>query len=130
MDEQGAISKMPDMETMRSEIHAVSISESETKASIKDAWKSHELLLEPHGSVGWRGLQHYLDEEGRSLGEDQLCVSLETAHPAKFPEQIRQILGFDPEMPECLRGLEGLPEQFDRIPNNYQAFKDYLNHKY
>jgi threonine synthase len=130
MDEQGAISKMPDMEAMRSEIHGVSISEPETKATIKDAWDSYGLLLEPHGSVGWAGLNHYVQSAGRSLPEDQLFVSLETAHPAKFPEQIREILGFDPELPESLRGLESLAEQFDTLPNDYRSFKDYLNRNY
>jgi threonine synthase len=130
MDEKGVVLKMPDMDEMRSEIHSVSISETETKSTIKDAWQSYKLLLEPHGSVGWRGLHHYLQKEGKNLGEDQLCVSLETAHPAKFPEQIREILDFDPELPESLRGLERLHEQFDTVPNNYQAFKDYLIQKY
>jgi threonine synthase len=130
MDEQGVISKMPDMGALRSEIHAVSVSEPETKATIKEAWDAYQLLLEPHGSVGWRGLHHYLEHDGKDLGDDHLFVSLETAHPAKFPEQIQEILGFDPEPPESLKGLERLAEQFDTLPNDYPSFKDYLNHNY
>jgi threonine synthase len=130
MDEQGVISRMPDMEAMRSEIHAVSVSEPETKATIKEAWDTYQLLLEPHGSVGWRGLHHYLEHEGKDSGDDRLYVSLETAHPAKFPEQIQEILSFDPEQPESLKGLEDLAEQFDTLPNDYPSFKDYLNHNY
>jgi threonine synthase len=130
MDEQGVISRMPDMEAMRTEIHAVSVSEPETKATIKEAWDTYQLLLEPHGSVGWRGLHHYLEHEGKDSGDDRLYVSLETAHPAKFPEQIQEILSFDPEQPESLKGLEDLAEQFDTLPNDYPSFKDYLNHNY
>jgi threonine synthase len=57
-------------------------------------------------------------------------VSLETAHPAKFPEQIIEILNFEPELPPSLEGLEKKPETYDQIENTYEAFKDYLQIKY
>ena len=130
MDEQGAISKMPDMDLMNRDIYSTSVSDNETKETIKRAWENHKLLLEPHGAVGWCGLERYLEGEGAGLAHDQLCVSLETAHPAKFPEQIREILRFDPELPESLEGLEAMEEHYDTIPNGYQAFKEYLKNRY
>jgi threonine synthase len=89
---------------------------------------SYGLLLEPHGSVGWAGLQRYLashDEEA-----DQLCVSLETAHPAKFPEKIREIISIDPELPPSLRHIEKREESFDKLPKKYAEFKKYLKSNY
>jgi threonine synthase len=130
MDEQGEISKMPDMDLMNREIYSTSITDVETKATIKKAWKKYKLLLEPHGAVGWCGLERYMEKRGSDLVKEQLCVSLETAHPAKFPEQIREILQFDPELPKSLEGLEDLEEQYDILPNEYQAFKEYLINKY
>lgn len=130
MDEMGGISKMPDMELMNQEIYSTSVSDAETKATIKKAWDQYQLLLEPHGAVGWCGQERYINKEGSNLAKDQLCVSLETAHPAKFPEQIREILQFDPELPRSLEGLENLEEKYEKMPNEYQAFKDYLINKY
>ncbi|OQX82314.1 MAG: threonine synthase [Bacteroidetes bacterium 4484_276] len=130
MDEQGNISKQPDMELMNKEIYSTSISDAETKATIEKAWKNHKLLLEPHGAVGWSGLESFLKTNPEFSESDQLCVSLETAHPAKFPEQIREILNFDPELPPSLEGLEEKTEQFDEMENGYGAFKDYLKRKY
>lgn len=130
MDEQGEISKMPDMDLMNREIYSTSITDVETKATIKKAWKKYKLLLEPHGAVGWCGLERYMEKRGSYLIKDQLYVSLETAHPAKFPEQIREILQFDPELPKSLEGLDELEEQYDILPNEYQAFKEYLISKY
>ncbi len=124
MDEKGIIHRMPDMARMRSNMATRSVTDEETKKFIADAWTKHELLLEPHGAVGWAALQHYL--EGHPSMADRLFVVLETAHPAKFPEQIREILGFDPDLPPSLEGLEEKEENYDFVSNNYEAFKQYL----
>ncbi|MCD4700283.1 MAG: threonine synthase [Candidatus Aegiribacteria sp.] len=128
MDEHGAISYAPDLDQIRKDMYAVSINDAETEAMISSAYKEHGLLLEPHGSVGWAGLQRYLLEEGDDI--DQLCISLETAHPAKFPEKIREILAFDPELPPSLQGLEEKEESYEHLPTDYSAFKDFLKSNY
>ncbi len=128
MNEKGEISQVPDMVKMRNDIYSISVSDKETKEMIKEAYGSHKLLLEPHGSVGWKGLMEYCEEY--NVDKDQLCISLETAHPAKFPAQIVEILKFDPELPASLEGLETKEEFFDNLDNNYSDFKDYLINNY
>lgn len=130
MDEKGQLHASPDIELMRKEIYAVSVSDAETRHTIKQAWEKYQLLLEPHGAVGWCGLEKYIEQHSQTGEARQLCISLETAHPAKFPEQIRDILGFDPELPPSLKGLEEKSEQFDLLENDYRAFKNYLKNKY
>lgn len=128
MDEHGVISTAPNLDHIREDMYAVSITDAETEAMISSAYKEYGLLLEPHGSVGWAGLQRYLREEGDDI--DQLYISLETAHPAKFPEKIREILSFDPELPPSLQGLEEKEESYEHLPTNYRAFKDFLRSNY
>jgi threonine synthase len=128
MDEKGTIHKQPDMDVLRKDIYSVSIDDKETERTINDAWKKHKLLLEPHGSVGWAGLQRYL--ENSDVAPEQLCVSLETAHPAKFPEKIREILSFDPELPPSLEGLDEKMEMFGNLNHDYGEFKAWLKGKY
>lgn len=128
MSEKGTVIKKADMKHMKEEIWAVSINDEHTKETIKDAWKKHELLLEPHGSVGWAGLHEYIKEDGDD--KEQLYISLETAHPAKFPEQIIELLGFDPELPPSLEGIEHKEEQYDSIKTDYASFKEYLMKNY
>ncbi|MEA3267230.1 MAG: threonine synthase [Candidatus Fermentibacteria bacterium] len=128
MDENGTISNAPDMGLVRKDMYAVSINDSETEAMISDAYKEHGLLLEPHGSVGWAGLQRYIKDE--DVSKEQLCISLETAHPAKFPEKIREILSFDPELPPSLHELEEKEESYGHLPTGYQAFKEFLKKRY
>ena len=90
MDEKGIIHRAADMEQMRQELWSVSITDDETRKTIGDAWNLWKLLLEPHGSVGWAGLLRYIRDHKEQLTADPLCVSLETAHPAKFPDEIKR----------------------------------------
>jgi threonine synthase len=125
MDEKGNILKPADMVTMRKEIWSISTTDEQTRNTIKKAYDTYGIVLEPHGAVGWAGLMKYLEAEPPTA-PDPLCVSLETAHPAKFPQEIMKILGVDPELPESLKGIEGRPELFEEISNNYEDFKRYL----
>ncbi len=128
MNEKGEISKEPDMDLMREEIYSISVTDQVTKETIKEAYEEHNLLLEPHGSVGWKGLMEFCKEY--NIGKDQLCISLETAHPAKFPDEIIEILKFDPKLPASLEGLENKEEFFDNLDNDYSKFKNYLKNNY
>lgn len=127
MDETGAIARDADMERMRDDLFAVSIDDDETRRTIAAAWKDHHMLLEPHGAVGWAGLMNYLDQSPEDNRPGQLCISLETAHPAKFPEEIRKITGIDPELPASLQGIDALPEHVNRIGSDYTSFRTYLH---
>jgi threonine synthase len=115
MDEKGTIIREPDIRQMHEDIHAVSISD-----------KQYKVLLEPHGAAGWAGLHDYFSASPADVNPDQLAVSLETAHPAKFPDEIRHLLGIDPVLPPSLEGLDKLEETFDKLENNYSQFKKYL----
>jgi len=130
MDEKGNIFKAPDIEAMRKDMYAVSINDKNTRQTIIDSWSKYKLLLEPHGSVGWAGLIDYLKHNPSDNNADQLCISLETAHPAKFPEHIRELINIDPDLPESLNGIESKPESFIHLNNNYDEFKQYLISNY
>jgi threonine synthase len=128
MDETGALREPPDMDALRRDFHAVSISEDETRAAIRDAWQRHKTLLEPHGAVGWAGLERFLAASGAPA--DPLSVSVETAHPAKFPEEIKALLGIDPDPPQSLAGLESKPETYGRLTTDYEPFRDLLRKRF
>jgi threonine synthase len=124
MDETGALRETPDLDHLRRDLYAISIDDDETRATIKDAHDRYGAVLEPHGAVGWAGLEHYLRDCPES--SEQLAVSVETAHPAKFPEEIRAILGIDPETPPSLAGLENRPEAYETMSGKYEPFRDLL----
>jgi len=123
MDETGKIQRQPDMNKMRQDLFAVSVDDESTRRAIQQAWQNHHLLLEPHGAVAWAGLQQFLAH--KSLNGRPIVI-LETAHPAKFPEEISRLLGFTPDLPPALQGIEQLPEKFDRLPVDSEQFCQWL----
>jgi threonine synthase len=127
IDETGVIHRMPDLERMHADLWTVSVTDEDTRATIRSAWREHRLLLEPHGAVGWTGLKRYMESEGN---QDDLMVCVETAHPAKFPEEIENLLGITPDTPPSLQGLENKQEHHIHLANDYPAFRELLKETY
>ncbi len=128
MDEQGVLKQQPDLDAMRRDLYAVSIADDHTRHTIIEAHRDHGALLEPHGAVGWAGLLSFLRDHPEHGATP--AISLETAHPAKFPEEIRGLLGLEPDLPASLQGLDALPEHHRAIDTDYRAFKDFLITEY
>jgi len=128
MDEVGEILERADMDAIRRDFYAVSVSDEETRETIGRVHRDHRVVLEPHGAVGWAGLSRYVAAGLAAPGT--ACVSLETAHPAKFPEEVRRITGVDPELPPSLEGLDARPERFESMEVDYDAFAAHLLAEY
>ncbi len=122
IDRKGKVYKYPDLEEMKRHLFSVSVSDEDTRQTIRKTYERYGTLLEPHGAVGWRGLELYL----AAMGEEPLSVSLETAHPAKFPEEIKSLLNITPELPASMEGLASRRGSALSMPNDYQTLKDYL----
>ena len=90
--------------------------------TIKEAYNRHKILLEPHGAVGWAGLTKYLQE----CEDWSPCISLETADPAKFPEEIVRLTGMNPPLPKPMARLDEQVEQFRKIDGGYASLKQNL----
>jgi threonine synthase len=102
------------LDALRREVSAVSVSEAETMQEISRTHAGTGRIVCPHTAVALhaaRGLD-------RSRGA---VVVLSTAHPAKFPEAVEAALGFAPERPPQLEGLEGRPEVFGTVDPTLEA---------
>jgi len=127
MDETGKIHQQPDLAAMRRDLFSSSISDQRTRETIREVWNKYELLLEAHGAVAWRGFQDWLATEPLS---GLPAVILETANPAKFPEEIEKTIGFAPDVPPAMTAAIKLPEDFDRMGADYEKFREYLLQKH
>ena len=124
LDETGTLRKAPDLDRMREDLYAVSISDDQTRLTIKDVYERFGKLLEPHGAVGWAGMEQYFRDHPEQ--RDRLTVCIETAHPAKFPDEIRAIVGVDPAAPASIADLDERQEDYGRISSDYAALRDWL----
>lgn len=123
MDEIGNIIKKPEIERMMEDFFAVSVTDKETRRTIAEIFNTYHILLEPHGAIAWYGIKEYLNH---IHSETQLCISLETAHPAKFPDELRKIINVDPPLPSSLAGISDKPESYTPMENNYGMLKNFI----
>jgi len=124
VDRTGAVHRLPGLEEMRRRIFSVAVTDEETRETIREVYRKYHVVVEPHGAVGWKGLETWLERHG----DFPLCVVLETAHPAKFPEEIVRILGITPELPPAMKGIEQRTGSPVELPCDYGAFREYLLH--
>lgn len=124
MDHTGLITKQPDADALRRDLWATSVDDDTTRATITKLWRDWRVLVEPHGAVGWAGLQRYLESPDAKQGLP--CISLETAHPAKFPIPVQEQAGVDPELPASLQGLTLLQEHSTDMDIDYETFRTWL----
>ncbi len=122
LDHQGELHKLPNVEDIKADMWSISVSDENTIKTIQDVHQSKNYLLEPHGAVAWFGLQEYL----KRYPSNNPCVSIETADPAKFPDEIHRMLGIEVAMTENMKEQAIKDEHFQEMPNNYEIFKKLL----
>lgn len=107
---------LPDdlLAALRREVSAVSVSEAETAQEIARTWAECGRVICPHTAVALHAARR-LDASAGPV------VALSTAHPAKFPEAVEAALGFAPERPPQLEGLEGRAERFETVEPTLEA---------
>jgi threonine synthase len=123
MDETGQLHRQPDLAAMRRDLFSTTVSDARTRAAFLDFWGKYQSLLEPHGAVGWQGFQDWAQTEPLNGSP---AVIVETANPAKFPEEIEKAFGWSPDVPPKMQAMLKLPEQFDRMKPDYDQFRQYL----
>jgi threonine synthase len=123
MNEKGEILSQPEFDRMKNDFFGISISDDATRETMAAFFKRYNKVIEPHGAVAWKGLEIFQEDINDNR---KLAISLETAHPAKFPAEFAQIPGINIKMPVSLSGLEEKKEDFIKIENNYSGLKKYL----
>ena len=95
-----------------------SLSDNETKLTIKEFYKNHKVLIDPHTAIGV-GVVNKLN-----MGEKTLILS--TAHPSKFSEVVASETNVHPDLPENLEDIMIAKEKYEKLPKNLQNIKNYI----
>jgi threonine synthase len=81
--------------------------------------RDHGYLLDPHSAVGVAVAEQHLSEY-----EPMICLA--TAHPAKFPDAIRDAVGADIARHPSLEAIRDAPTRCEQIPADESAVRAYL----
>jgi threonine synthase len=124
MNESGIIMKNPDMEKMKDDFFGISVTDEETRSTIRVCYDRYRIILEPHGAVAWKGVEYYY-KHSEDWG-NELSVAIETAHPAKFNEDVKSIIGVPVPFPDSLKGIGDKKEEFTEMENNYNKLRSII----
>ena len=95
-------------------------SDDETKIMMKSIYDKFNYISEPHGAIGYLGLQKH------GLETNEFGVFLETAHPVKFLDIVEETLSVDVEIPYQIRQVMS-KEKVATSVSNYQELKNFLS---
>ncbi len=115
------------LEAMRSDITAMSISDDEIASTIRAAIDAVEFTPDPHTAVALGAVVRAMDYG--EINPSEPAVVLATAHPAKSLRTMTEITGRSIELPLQLTRFMQVGSQRKpciKIPPTYQALKKYL----
>lgn len=95
------------------------VSDAQTADEMRRTHAETGWIVCPHTAVGLAAARRHPVREG-------VQVTLATAHAAKFPETVREVLGVDMPLPDRSRDFVSRPERFDRGPMSADYVKDYI----
>ena len=95
--------------------------ENEVLDVIKEVYKKHKVILDPHSAIGLGALKTF-NLKGNN-------IVLATAHPCKFPDAINKSINIKPSLPKELAHVMDEKENYDIIFNNVEKTKKYIESK-
>lgn len=106
---------------LKEKFSSVSITDDETKQTMKRVFDATGYILDPHGAVGYLALERYLQLHPAAKG-----MFLETAHPVKFYDVVEPVLHQTIALPESVKAIIDLPKQSTLIDPSFEQLKDFL----
>ncbi len=102
-------------------VSSCSITDAETKQTLKTVYQQQKYLLDPHGAVGYFALQQYQQTNPGSKG-----IVLETAHPVKFFDVVEPITGEPVLIPPTVQAQLLLQKKSTKIAADAAMLKQFL----
>ncbi len=109
---------------VRGQVDGIVVREDGTRAAIRSAWSRYQRVLDPHGAVGYSAATAW--RQAHADRREKVIV-LQTAHPAKFGDVIREELGFEPGLPPHEQDWRERPLLASDLPDaRSETFRDFL----
>jgi threonine synthase len=110
-----------DEEDLQEIMSSTSLSDEETRATLKAVFEKENYLLDPHGAVAYHALKNYLDQNKNSKG-----IFLETAHPVKFYDVVEPIIKHQVPIPESIQEQLKKEKKSIKMPADASLLKEFL----
>ena len=106
--------------SLQKHLSSYSFSDLETREAMKALYMDYGYIADPHGAVGFLGLKSYREQQQGNLG-----IFLETAHPIKFLDVVKETLNVELPIPPQIQKV--LNKEKVALPvATYQDLKEFL----
>jgi threonine synthase len=105
---------------LKNDVVGFSYSDEETSKAMVEIDAKYNYISEPHGAIAYLAAKEYL-----KIKPTEANVFLGTAHPAKFLEDVEDILGKEIVIPEKLLELKDRQKTSTLLNTDYQGFYDW-----
>ncbi|SDS26359.1 threonine synthase [Christiangramia echinicola] len=106
--------------SLKDALSGYSFDDSQTKKAIKEVYSKTGYIMDPHGAVGYLGVQEYLKGKEGYYG-----TFLETAHPVKFLDTVEEVIGKKVAISNSIKHLMDKEKKSLQI-SSYEDLKGYL----
>ena len=113
----------PDLDVMRHELAAVSISDEQIRTRIRADYSTYGRVWCPHTAVAAEAYAELPQE----LRRERHWVIVATAHPAKFNEIVEPLIGGPIAIPASLATLLALPRHVTELDGDFATFRSFLD---
>lgn len=115
----GKIDLSSSHDLIKRDFTAAAVSEEEVAKTIAEFHKEFGYVLDPHTAVGVKAAKDL-----KTGGVPIVCLA--TAHPAKFPDVVREAINIDPEIPDSLIGIEDKETRCELMAADKNAIQAYV----
>ena len=105
---------------MAADIKGYWYTDDQTRSAMAELQKKYNYQADPHGAVAYAGLK----ESG--LLKDNIGIFLETAHPAKFPEEVEKSTFAKVKIPDSLSEIMKLDMKSIKLDTSYDGLRKEL----
>lgn len=109
---------------LKNMLSSYSISDEQTRQTIKEVFENENYLTDPHGAVAYFALKNYLQQH-----PDRKGFFLETAHPVKFYDVVEPVIQQQIPVPESVQNILTKEKRSIKMEVNFNDLKEYLLNK-
>ena len=107
---------------MKEHISGYAFTDAATTSAMNEIYEKHQYIMDPHGAVAYLAWKSSQEEKGN----DYAGILLETAHPAKFLEDVERILNLRLVIPKKLADLADRKKIATPMGIDYPSFRSWL----
>ena len=109
-----------DFGRLQENLSSYSFTDAKTREAMTNLYTHHGYVADPHGAVGYLGLKRYQEQHPSTYG-----IFLETAHPVKFLDVVKETLDIEIEIPPQIEKVLGRTKHSIQI-DTYAELKNFL----